>query len=175
MSSIIFLSKFENFTDYTNELSNQLIEVMNVFKEIQNTIVIFKIHPRKNSEKFISILKKFDKKKWILSKTHLTKLSSISCSVLCHPNSVAGLDGLSQNIPAIQIWPIKGIESSKDAQKQLGLVETAKNKETLKKLILLSVKKPSHKIWINQRKNFKKQFPYINHYTNISKNIITKI
>ena len=169
-----YVSKFENFANKSDELGKQLKDVMNVFKKIKNTIVIFKIHPRKNSKEFLKILKKFDQKKWILSKTHLTKLSSISNSVLCHPNSAAGLDALSQNIPSIQLWPIKGIESVNDIQKKLGFIEPAKNMNMLKKLILLSIKKPNHKIWMNQRKNFRKEFSLLNKYINISKNIVIK-
>lgn len=169
-----YVSKFENFANKSDELSKQLKDVMNVFKEIENTIVIFKVHPRKNSKKFLTILKRYDKKKWILSKTHLTKLSSISSSILCHPNSAAGLDAVSQNIPSIQLWPIKGIESDNDIQRKLGFIEPAKNMDMLKKLILLSIKKPNHKIWINQRKNFRKEFPLLNKYINISKNIVIK-
>jgi len=167
-----YVSKFENFTNKTNELTKQLKDVMNIFKKIENTIVIFKVHPRKNSKKFLTILNKFDKRKWILSKTHLTKLSSISCSVLCHPNSAAGLDALSQNIPSIQLWPVKGVESGNDIQKKLGFIKPANNANMLKKLILLSIKKPNHKIWIDQRKCFRKEFPFLNKYINISKNII---
>ncbi|OUU27727.1 MAG: hypothetical protein CBB97_05695 [Candidatus Endolissoclinum sp. TMED37] len=167
-----YVSKFENFTNKSNELSKQLEDVMKVFEKIENTLVIFKVHPRKNSKKFLKILEKFDKRKWILSKTHLTKLSSISSSVLCHPNSAAGLDALSQNIPSIQLWPVQGVESSNDIQKKLGFIKSAKNMNMLKKLILLSIKKPNHKIWIDQRKNFRKEFPFLNKYINISKNVV---
>ncbi|MDC3125769.1 hypothetical protein OA418_02910 [Candidatus Pelagibacter sp.] len=167
-----YVSKFENFTNKSYELSKQLKDVMNVFKKIKNTIVIFKIHPRKNSKQFLTILKEFDKRKWILSKTHLTKLSSISSSVLCHPNSAAGLDALSQNIPSIQLWPVKGVESVNDIQKKLGFIKPAKNINMLKKLILLSIENPNHKIWIDQRKSFRKEFPLLNKYINISKKIV---
>ena len=167
-----YVSKFENFNNKSNELSKQLEDVMKVFEKIENTLVIFKVHPRKNSKKFLKILEKFDKRKWILSKTHLTKLSSVSSSVLCHPNSAAGLDALSQNIPSIQLWPVEGVESGNDIQKKLGFIKSAKNMNMLKKLILLSIKKPNHKIWMDQRKNFRKEFPYLNKYINISKNVV---
>ena len=167
-----YVSKFENFNNKFNELSKQLEDVMKVFEKIENKLVIFKVHPRKNSKKFLKILEKFDKRKWILSKTHLTKLSSVSSSVLCHPNSAAGLDALSQNIPSIQLWPVEGVESGNDIQKKLGFIKSAKNMNMLKKLILLSIKKPNHKIWMDQRKNFRKEFPYLNKYINISKNVV---
>ena len=170
-----YVSKFETFKDRSKEISKQLYQVMSAIKNLNNTIVIFKIHPRKNSKKFLSILNKFDKKKWLLSKTHLTKLSKISKALICHPNSAAGLDALSQNIPTIQLWPIEGIESKKDMQRKLGFVEPAKNLTHLKKLIELSIKNPKHKIWKKQRRNFKMHFPFINKYTKTLKKEILRI
>jgi len=170
-----YVSKFETYEDYSDKLAEQLEDIMQVFSKIENTTIIFKIHPRKNSKKFLSILKNYDKSKWILSKTHLIKLAKVSKAIMCHPNSAAGLDGLSQNIPVVQIWPIKGIESLNDTQKRLGFVKSAKNKKELRNLILLSIKKPKNKIWKDQRKNFSKYFPYQNYYTNISKKIISKV
>lgn len=170
-----YVSKFETYSDYSHKFTKQLNDIMEVLSSIKNTKVIFKIHPRKNSEKFLSILKKYDKEKWILSKTHLSKLASVSKAVLCHPNSAAGLDGLSQKIPVIQIWPIKDIESSCDTQKKMGFVKSAMNKKDLKKYLLLSIKNPKSRTWIKQRINFNKYFPYQNYYTSISKKIISKI
>ena len=175
MITFAYVSKFETYSDYSHKLTKQLNDIMEVLSSIKNTKVIFKIHPRKNSEKFLSILKKYDKEKWILSKTHLSKLASVSKAVLCHPNSAAGLDGLSQKIPVIQIWPIKDIESSCDTQKKMGFVKSAMNKKDLKKYLLLSIKNPKSRTWINQRINFNKYFPYQNYYTSISKKIISKI
>ena len=57
----------------------------------------------------------------------------------------------------------------------MGFVKSAMNKKDLKKYLLLSIKNPKSRTWINQRINFNKYFPYQNYYTSISKKIISKI
>ena len=159
--TLAYVSKFNIFKKKKIELKKQINDIMKVITEKKNTVKIIKIHPRKNSSDFLSIIKKYDQQKWLLSKIHLSKLSIISKSIICHPNSAAGLDAVSQNIPAIQLQPIKHVENEVDILENLGLVKRAQSPEILKKLIYISINQPNHKIWKTQINNFKKNYPKI--------------
>ena len=169
--TLAYSSRFDTFKKQKHVLENQLNEVMKIITDLKNTILIIKTHPRKNSDKFLAIVKKYDNKKWILSATHLSKLASISNCVICQPNSAAGLDAVTQNIPAIQLSPIKYVENQNDISEELGFVKRANNFKSLKKLVNISIEQPNDKIWKAQRRNFRKHYPN----NNISLKLITKI
>lgn len=153
-----FFGEFDKNTDL--KLEKHLVDIMDMVDKFKDLVIIFKIHPRKNNPKYLDILKKYDKKKWIISKSHLIKLAKIS-ELYLHPKlSATLLDSILVKTPTVQYWsPSKKIHyDPNDTYEKINLVVKAENKNELKKHIsdILIKKKLSN--FYQQRKNFKKIF-----------------
>ena len=133
---------------------------------MKNIIIIFKIHPMLNSPHFLKILNMYNKKKWILTKSHLIKLSKISNLLICNARSGAALDALSVNTPTFHLWPTRKIEIKDNVLNKLNIVNLIKSEADLKKKIRLAIKDPNNRLWKNQRNIFLKNFKNYKNSTN---------
>ena len=154
-------------------LYKQLIDLMNVVSNTQNCFIIFSIHPKRNSKKFLKILSKYKKNLWCVSKMPLTKLASISDCFISQSYSAAGYDALNLKVPYISLPEIKGVDYEMSTNRKLGFCRVAKNKKDLSKLINLS-KNKKNKFWYEQQTNFQKNYPNINKSTIKAFKIIAK-
>lgn len=153
-----FFGKFDEKTDL--KLKKHLVDIMNIINDFKDLIVIFKIHPRNNNPYYLNVLKKYDQKKWIISKSHLIKLAQIS-ELYLHPRlSATLLDAILVKTPAIQYWsPDKNIHHDTiNTYEKIKLVVEAENRIQLKTLISNTLKKKNNKIFLDQQKNFKRIF-----------------
>jgi len=162
-----------------NRLESQIHDVMKVLSEIKNVLIIIKVHPKINSPHFFKILENYNRKKWILSKSHLTKLSKISNCIINSINSAVPLDALCVNKPAIELWPVIKNENKTNEQKKEGISIQAKNRGNFSHLIKLVLNKPNHQIWLGQKKSFINIYKYKNRSTlkviNIINNSLKKM
>ena len=142
------------------KLEDQLHKLMKVLCSFQNIKIIFKIHPMLNSPHFLKILNMYDKNKWLISKTHLIKLSKISNCLICNARSGAALDGLSVQIPTFHLWPTRSIEITDNTLNKLKIVRVVKNDRELIKYTKLAIKNPRHLEWARQKKLFLKNFKF---------------
>ena len=157
--SVAFNSYFEVLDSVEFlKLEDQLHKLMKTLCSFKNILIIFKIHPMLNSPHFLKILKMYDKRKWLLSKSHLIKLSKISNCLICNARSGAALDALSVNIPTFHLWPTRKIELNDNVLNKLKIVNVVKNEIELKKNIKLAINNPNNKLWTDQRNLFKKNF-----------------
>ena len=158
--TIAYDSKFavKRFKNKTELFKKQLEDLMDTISKIPNAIIIFKVHPRRNSKEFHNILNKYDKSIWKVSKMHLLQLASLSNCFICHPTSAAGYEALNFKVPLIKIWPITGVDPEKDLNEKLGFVKSARNKNELLKFIKLS-KDKENILWKKQQKNFRSNYP----------------
>ena len=157
--SVAFNSYFEVLDSVEFlKLEDQLHKLMKTLCSFKNILIIFKIHPMLNSPHFLKILKMYDKRKWLLSKSHLIKLSKISNCLICNARSGAALDALSVNIPTFHLWPTRKIELNDNVLNKLKIVNVVKNEIELKKNIKLAINNPNNKLWRDQRNLFKKNF-----------------
>ena len=99
-----YTSFFDIYKNINSKIATQLFDIMSTILKIKNTILIFKIHPRANSEIFLETLNKFDKSRWIISKNHILNLSLISNCFLHTPLTSTISDALSQGLPTIETW-----------------------------------------------------------------------
>ena len=129
---------------------------MSCVLSIPNVIIVFKIHPAINSNHFLKILAKYDKKRWIVSKSHIINLSAISSCLITHPTTGTKLDAIVQKIPTIELWPVASRDHTYSAYTDLGLSIRAKNKQNLKKLIKMAILNNQNNMWKKQQSNFKK-------------------
>tara|TARA_Y100000590_G_scaffold282181_1_gene317414 strand:- start:972 stop:2219 length:1248 start_codon:yes stop_codon:yes gene_type:complete len=160
--TIGYYSRFDvpKFKNKEHLFENQLHKLMEVVSKISNSLIIFKLHPVRNSLSFTRVLDKYDKRIWQISKMHLTNLISLSNCFINNTDSAACYDALSIKIPSIQIWRIKNIDPTNDVPSQLGFVKNVKNEIELKKIFNIS-KNKNHNLWKIQQKNFRKNYPYI--------------
>jgi len=108
----------------------------------------------------LKVLKKYDKNKWIISKTHLMKVAKIS-QLYLHPKlSATLLDSILVNTPTVQYWsPDKNIHHDTiNTYEKIKLVVEAENRSQLKTLISNTLKNKNNKIFLDQQKNFKRIF-----------------
>ena len=173
--TIAYDSRFgvKKYKDKTELFIKQLEDLMDTISKIPNALIIFKVHPRRNSKEFQDILNKYDKSIWKISKMHLLQLASLSNCFICHPASGAGYEALNFKVPLIQIWPITGIDPEKDINVKLGFVKPARNKNELLKFIKLS-KNKNNTLWKTQQKNFKINYPNIDFSTSKVLKILNK-
>jgi len=136
----------------------QLEEIMSVILKIPNALIIFKLHPRRNSERFQKILNKYDKNIWKVSKMHLIQLANISDCFLSASGSGSSYEALNFRVPSIQYWPIIAADEKKNININLGLIKEAKDKDELLKFINLS-KDKKNKLWKSQQENFRSNYP----------------
>jgi len=159
--TIAYSSFFNEFgEDVNKKLAKQLDDIMSIISKYKNVITIFKIHPRKNNPGYLKVLKKYDKNKWIISKTHLMKLAKIS-QLYLHPKlSATLLDSILVNTPTVQYWsPDKNIHHDTiNTYEKIKLVVEAENRSQLKTLISNTLKNKNNKIFLDQQKNFKRIF-----------------
>ncbi len=142
------------------KLEDQLHKLMQVLCSLQNVKIIFKIHPMLNSPHFLKILNMYDKNKWLVSRTHLIKLSNISDCLICNARSGAALDGLSVQTPTFHLWPTRSIEIVDNTLNQLKIVRVVKNELELKKYVKLAIQSPKNSEWIKQKRLFLKNFKF---------------
>jgi len=142
------------------KLEDMLHKLMKVLCSLQNVKIIFKIHPMFNSPHFLKILNMYDKNKWLVSRTHLIKLSKISDCLICNARSGAVLDGLSVYTPTFHLWPTRPIEIVDNILNQLKVVRVVKNEQELKKYTKLAIQSPRHFEWKKQKKLFLKNFKF---------------
>ena len=135
----------------------QLEEIMSVILKIPNALIIFKLHPRRNSERFQKILNKYDKNIWKVSKMHLIQLANISDCFLSASGSGSSYEALNFRVPSIQYWPIIAADEKKNININLGLIKEAKDKDELLKFINLS-KDKKNKLWKSQQENFRSNY-----------------
>jgi len=158
--TIAYDSKYESKrlnNNFDKLFDTQLEEIMSVILKIPNALIIFKLHPRRNSEKFQKILNKYDQNIWKVSKMHLMQLANLSDCFLSAPGSGAGYEALNFKVPSIQYWPITGASVKKDINIKLGFIKQVKNKNELLKFINLS-KDKKNQLWKSQQKNFRSNY-----------------
>ena len=102
----------------------------------------------------------YDKNKWLVSRTHLIKLSNISDCLICNARSGAALDGLSVQTPTFHLWPTRSIEIVDNTLNQLKIVRVVKNELELKKYVKLAIQSPKNSEWIKQKRLFLKNFKF---------------
>tara|TARA_B100001250_G_C19768074_1_gene775732 strand:- start:292 stop:1527 length:1236 start_codon:yes stop_codon:yes gene_type:complete len=173
--TIAYDSKFgvKRFKDKIELFKKQLVDLMDIISKISNVLIIFKVHPRRNSKEFQDVLNKYDKNIWKISKMHLLQLASLSNCFICHQASGAGYEALNFKVPLIQIWPVVGVDVKKDINVKLGLVQPTKNKNELFKFIKLS-KNKNNTLWKTQQKNFKINYPNLGFSTSKVLKILNK-
>lgn len=142
-------------------LKNQIFQLMNIVKNIKNSFIIFKLHPRVYLENFEEILNHYDKDIWQVTNMHLIKLASLSDCFINDPPSAACYDVLRLNVPSLQMWNIKKSHHVIDPVIKQKLAVNLKNPEDLKKFLFKSQKKNDN-LWKFQQKRFKKFCPYLN-------------
>ena len=163
-------SNFDNphYSDKIQYLYQQLRDVMECVKSLKNAIIIFKIHPRKNSSKFIKILNEYNKNIWKISKMHPILLAKISNCYLAHPGSSTLIDAVRAGKPSIQLWKIKRDSEQKyreDTIYNIGLTKRVNNKKELLQLFKkIKTLKKNEELY-RQKKNLLKVYPYINSAT----------
>ena len=160
---ITYALKFDMryFKNKVHLFKNQITQLMDVVKSIKNSFIIFKLHPRIDSENFEEILNHYDKDIWQVTNMHLIKLASLSDCFINDPISAACYDVLRLNVPSLQMWKIKKNHNGIDPIVNQKLVIDLKNPEDLKKFLLKSQKKDDN-LWKLQQKRFKKFCPYLN-------------
>ena len=159
--TIAYDSKYESKrlnNNFDKLFDTQLEEIMSVILKIPNALIIFKLHPRRNSERFRKILNKYDKNIWKVSKMHLIQLANISDCFLSASGSGSSYEALKFRVPSIQYWPIIGADVKKNININLGLIKEAKDKDELLKFINLS-KDKKNKLWKSQQENFRSNYP----------------
>ena len=108
---------------------------MNIVKNIKNSFIIFKLHPRVYLENFEEILNHYDKDIWQVTNMHLIKLASLSDCFINDPPSAACYDVLRLNVPSLQMWNIKKSHHVIDPVIKQKLAVNLKNPEDLKKFL----------------------------------------
>ena len=132
-----YTSFFDLYENVNKKLHIQLFDIMSTILNFKNIILIFKIHPRANTNTYLETLNKFDKSKWIISKNHIINLASISNCFLHTPLTSTITDALSLGIPAIEIWnPSNQIyRNERKFFDDEGLTNKLKNKNQLKNFL----------------------------------------
>jgi hypothetical protein len=158
--TIAYDSKFaeKRFKKKINLMNNQLKDLMDIVSKISNVLIIFKIHPRRNSNKFKYILNQYNKNIWVVSKMHLSQLVNFSDCFISVPSSAAGYEALTFKVPLIALPEISGVDSTNTSNSTLNLIEIAKDKNDLSRLINLS-KNKRNKLWQAQQKKFNFNYP----------------
>ena len=77
------LFNVKKYQSRRNLLFNQLRDLMDVIAKVKNCMIIFNIHPKRNSKKFLVILNKYKKDIWCVSKMSLSQLVRISDCFIC--------------------------------------------------------------------------------------------
>ena len=154
--TIAYSSYFDLYPLKKETLEKQLQDIMNCVLSFPNIIIVFKVHPAINSNHFLKILEKYDKKRWIISKSHIINLSAISSCLITHNITSTQLDAIVQKIPSIELWPVAPLDHNYSAYTDLGLSIRAKNEKNLKKLIKMATLNNQNSIWKKQQSNFKK-------------------
>ena len=153
-----YTSFFDIYKNINSKLTAQLFDIMSTILKIKNTILIFKIHPRANSEIFLETLNKFDRSRWIISKNHILNLSLISNCFLHTPLTSTISDALSQDLPTIEIWYSSSQIYNKDKFffKDEGFTNKVRNKNQLG-IFLRKLKNGDNRNLINKKNiRFKK-------------------
>ena len=159
--TIPYKSYFDVFPDKKNILKKQLFDLMDTLLSFPKIKIIFKTHPRINSDYAKEYLKKYQnyKHRWIFSKSHLYSLANISDLFLCHISTATIFDGIAFKIPVIQFWAaLPNIDKVSKAnsyffKKKLSI--KVKNKNELKRLIKNILLKRNKKNLLDQQKGFK--------------------
>ena len=162
--TIPFKPLFEIYPKNENVLKKQLFDLMDTLLKFPKIKIIFKIHPRIDSQKLEKILEKYNnhKNRWILSKSHLYSLANISDLFLCDVTSTTILEGIALKVPAIQFWPVLlGSQKQNEQLIKSKLAVLAKNKYELEKMISGILSKKDNKKWINQGNSFKSTYSLV--------------
>lgn len=167
------LFNVKKYQSRRNLLFNQLRDLMDVIAKVKNCMIIFNIHPKRNSKKFLVILNKYKKDIWCVSKMSLSQLVRISDCFICVSSSSAGYEALNYKVPFISLPEIEGIDLINDTNKELGFCKIAKDKKDLSKLIN-HAKNKKHKFWRIQQANFQKNYLNVNKSTTNALKIIAK-
>ena len=157
-----------NYSAKIQYLNQQLIDVMESVKSLKNAIIIFKLHPRKNSPKFIKILNEYKKDIWKISKMHPILLAKISNCYLAHPGSSTLIDAVRAGTPSLQLWKIKkdsDLKYREDTIYNVGLTKRANNKKELLQLFKKIKLSKKNNEYNRQKKTLLKVYPYLNSST----------
>ena len=138
-----YTSFFDLYKNVNEKLHIQLFDIMSTILNFKNIILIFKIHPRANIDKYLITLNKFDKSKWIISKNHIMNLASISNCFLHTPLTSTITDALSLALPTIEIWDSsnKIYRNERKIFDDEGLTNKVKNKNQLKNFLKKTIYK----------------------------------
>jgi hypothetical protein len=108
-----YTSFFNLYKNVNHKLHTQLFDIMSSILKFKDVVLIFKIHPRANTNIYLETLNKFDNSKWIISKNHIINLASISKCFLHTPLTSTVTDALFMGLPTIEIWnPTRDIYSN---------------------------------------------------------------
>ena len=149
----LYKSYFDVFPDKKNILKKQLFDLMDTLLSFPKIKIIFKTHPRINSDYAKEYLKKYQnyKHRWIFSKSHLYSLANISDLFLCHISTATIFDGIAFKIPVIQFWAalpnIDKVDKANSYFFKKKLSIKVKNKNELKRLIKNILLKRNKKIY----------------------------
>ena len=158
--TIAYDSRFDvkRFKKKIPTFNKELIDLMDVVSKIQNILIIFKVHPKRNSPKFKDILDLYDKNIWKISKMHLSQLASLSNCFICSGTGGASYEALNFKVPLISLTKIVGVDRKNLSIEKLGLTKVSKNKNDLSRLINLS-KNKKNMLWQTQQRNFRLNYP----------------
>lgn len=151
---VTYSSKFNIEKKYKDQLTLQLNQLMNVFKNFKKYKIIFKIHPRKNDPYYLKILNKHKEVDWEISNKNLLQLAN-ECNIYVHDRqSSSFFDGLVLKKPCIEYWDLAHNSDYQSANDQLNLNIRANNPIELEKYIRLAIEDPKNKIWLSQQENY---------------------
>lgn len=160
--TIPYKSFFDLYPKQKNVLEKQFHDILETLIDIPNIIIIFKIHPKINSNYFYDLLSKYKKfkKRIIVSNTHLYILAKNSNLFICATNTSTIFDSIYFKVPTIQFWPafknINRKENINNFYEKKNISIIFKNKKELKKILNDLTKKKNNAKWILQQKNFSK-------------------
>ena len=169
-----YTSFFDLYNNANEKLHAQLFDIMRSISKLKDVVLIFKIHPRADSNSYLKTLNKFDNSKWIISKNHIINLASISRCFLHTPLTSTVTDALFLGLPTIQIWyPFKELYSNeKKIFYDEKLSYKAKNSKQLKNFIK-KIKDKKNKYFLKKKiDKFNKAYRPNSNSANL---IITKI
>ena len=158
--TVAYDSRFDvkRFENKIKELTKELVDLMDIVSKISNVVIIFKLHPKRNSPKFKHILNQYDKNIWRVSKMHLSRLASLSNCFICSGAGGASYEALNFKVPLIQLPKIDGVDRQHNSLEKLGLTNVSKDKNDLSRLIKLS-KNKKNILWKTQQENFRLNYP----------------
>ena len=154
--TVAYNSRFDWLSEKDNKrYENQFEQIIKFFKKQNNFYYIFKIHPNVNSKKFLSLIKKYGFKNYIVSNDHLVYLSKISTMMISHKNSAAALDAMVVRCPVVELWSAGG--KVYNSLNELKILNTSNNFSQLKKNFFNIIQNKNIKEFCNFT-NFNKKY-----------------